>query len=98
MVLTLTTCSVHPSLHFIAQIPSTVHGEQFLAQIFRCIPSRSWLFKYGRVPMSVVLNPAVADVSYHHLYIHNMKANQTAGVCSGSLHLITLNIEGKSLS
>ncbi|KAK7692605.1 hypothetical protein QCA50_004237 [Cerrena zonata] len=52
---------VHPQLHFICQMPNTVHGEQFLSQIFRCIPTRSWLFQYGRVPMSLILNQAVAD-------------------------------------
>jgi len=27
-------------------------GEQPVAQLFRCIPENSWLFRYGRIPMS----------------------------------------------
>ncbi|KAI0695531.1 S-adenosyl-L-methionine-dependent methyltransferase [Cytidiella melzeri] len=46
---------VHPQLHFISHIPHTIIGEQLVAQFFRNIPNRSWLFKYGRVPMSFVL-------------------------------------------
>ncbi|GJE94935.1 SAM-dependent methyltransferase [Phanerochaete sordida] len=46
---------VHPQLHFISHIPQNIKGEQLVAQLFRNIPDRSWLFKYGRVPMSFVL-------------------------------------------
>ncbi|KZT00848.1 S-adenosyl-L-methionine-dependent methyltransferase [Laetiporus sulphureus 93-53] len=46
----------HPQLHFISQLQATVKGEQLIAQLFRCIPDRSWLFKYGRIPMSFVLS------------------------------------------
>ncbi|ETW81012.1 hypothetical protein HETIRDRAFT_238884, partial [Heterobasidion irregulare TC 32-1] len=46
---------IHPNLHFISHLPQSIHGEQFVAQLLRCIPERSWLFKYGRVPMSLVL-------------------------------------------
>jgi transcription factor 1 len=38
-------------------------GEQLIAQLFRGIPEKSWLFKYGRVPMSFLLNKWVLDVS-----------------------------------
>lgn len=34
-------------------------GEQFAAQIFRCIPEREWLFKFGRVPMNLVMSEAL---------------------------------------
>ena len=30
-------------------------GEQPVAQLFRCIPENSWLFRYGRIPMSFFL-------------------------------------------
>ncbi|KAH9057340.1 S-adenosyl-L-methionine-dependent methyltransferase, partial [Lactarius vividus] len=46
---------IHPELHFVTHIPQTIPGEQLVAQLFRCIPENSWLFKYGRVPMSFVL-------------------------------------------
>ncbi|KAF8629119.1 hypothetical protein AX17_005705 [Amanita inopinata Kibby_2008] len=50
---------VHPSLHFISHLPSTVEGEQLVAQLFRSIPDQQWLFQYGRVPMSFVLSEHV---------------------------------------
>jgi len=46
---------LHPELHFVTHIPQTIHGEQLVAQLFRCIPEKSWLFKYGRIPMSFIL-------------------------------------------
>ncbi|KAI0283623.1 S-adenosyl-L-methionine-dependent methyltransferase [Russula aff. rugulosa BPL654] len=46
---------LHPELHFVSHIPQTIHGEQLVAQLFRCIPEKSWLFKYGRIPMSFIL-------------------------------------------
>ncbi|PAV18629.1 S-adenosyl-L-methionine-dependent methyltransferase [Pyrrhoderma noxium] len=45
-----------PNLHFVSHIPHTVLGDQLLAQLWRIIPERSWLFKYGRVPMSFILS------------------------------------------
>ena len=47
--------TVHPQLQFISHIPQTIKGEQLVAQLFRTIPEGSWLFKYGRVPMSLIL-------------------------------------------
>ena len=47
--------AVHPELHFVSHIPQTIPGEQLVAQLFRCIPEKSWLFKYGRIPMSFIL-------------------------------------------
>ncbi|KAH9956928.1 S-adenosyl-L-methionine-dependent methyltransferase [Russula dissimulans] len=49
------THAVHPELHFVTHIPQTIPGEQLVAQLLRCIPERSWLFKYGRIPMSFIL-------------------------------------------
>ncbi|KAI0305536.1 S-adenosyl-L-methionine-dependent methyltransferase [Multifurca ochricompacta] len=46
---------LHPELHFVTHIPQTIPGEQLVAQLFRCIPEKSWLFKYGRIPMSFIL-------------------------------------------
>lgn len=56
--------SVHPELHFVTHIPQTVHGEQLVAQLFRCIPEKSWLFKYGRIPMSFILADWVWRVGF----------------------------------
>ncbi|KAI0066265.1 S-adenosyl-L-methionine-dependent methyltransferase [Artomyces pyxidatus] len=50
---------LHPNLHFITHIPRNVAGEQLVAQLFRCIPEKTWLFKYGRVPMSFVVGERV---------------------------------------
>lgn len=44
--------AVHPELHFVTYIPQTIPGEQ-LVQL--CTPEKSWLFEYGRVPMSFIL-------------------------------------------
>ncbi|RDX44857.1 S-adenosyl-L-methionine-dependent methyltransferase [Lentinus brumalis] len=45
-----------PNLHFVAHLNHNVKGEQLIAQLFRCIPERSWLFQYGRVPMSILMS------------------------------------------
>ncbi|KAH9892893.1 S-adenosyl-L-methionine-dependent methyltransferase [Cubamyces lactineus] len=48
-----------PNLHFVAHLPHNVKGEQLIAQLFRCIPEHSWLFQYGRTPMSILLSEYV---------------------------------------
>ncbi|TCD67450.1 Mitochondrial transcription factor 1 [Steccherinum ochraceum] len=53
--------NIHPQLHFISHISHNVKGEQLVAQLFRCIPAKSWLFKYGRVPMSLILSQSMWD-------------------------------------
>ncbi|KAL5507205.1 hypothetical protein ACEPAH_6661 [Sanghuangporus vaninii] len=58
-----------PNLHFVAHIPNSVLGEQLTNQFIRHIPERSWLFKYGRVPMSLLLS----DYSYRRMTATNMK-------------------------
>ena len=60
---------VHPQLHFISHIPHTILGEQLVAQLFRNIPDRSWLFKYGRVPLSFVMGQWLWDVCRVHLFV-----------------------------
>ena len=35
-----------------------------MAQLFRCIPEKSWLFKYGRIPMSFILADWVWRVGF----------------------------------
>ncbi|KAK7057213.1 glycoside hydrolase family 63 protein, partial [Favolaschia claudopus] len=47
---------VHPQLHFVSHLMSNVYGEQFISQLFRGIPDKQWLFKYGRIPMSVLMS------------------------------------------
>ncbi|OBZ68250.1 Mitochondrial transcription factor 1 [Grifola frondosa] len=46
---------IHPHLHFISHLPHSIHGEQLIAQLYRHIPEHSWLYKYGRIPMSVIM-------------------------------------------
>ncbi|OJA09178.1 hypothetical protein AZE42_00675 [Rhizopogon vesiculosus] len=48
-------------LHFISHLPMDVLGEQLIAQLLRCAPAHSWLFKYGRVPMSYLMHEWVWD-------------------------------------
>ncbi|PIL34238.1 hypothetical protein GSI_03949 [Ganoderma sinense ZZ0214-1] len=45
-----------PDLHFVSHLTHNVHGEQLIAQLFRSIPERAWLFQYGRVPMSILMS------------------------------------------
>ncbi|KAG2150847.1 S-adenosyl-L-methionine-dependent methyltransferase [Suillus clintonianus] len=51
----------NPYLHFISHLPMDVLGEQLLAQLLRCAPEQSWLFKHGRIPMSYVMHDWVWD-------------------------------------
>ncbi|KAF9010691.1 ribosomal RNA adenine dimethylase-domain-containing protein [Cyathus striatus] len=53
------TRGAHPQLTFISHLPRTVYGEQLIAQLFRSIPSRSWLFQFGRIPMHFILTQSV---------------------------------------
>lgn len=55
-----------PPLHFIAQLPTSIYGEQLIAQLLRLVPDRGWLFRYGRVPMSYVMHDFVWEVCQHH--------------------------------
>ncbi|KAI0745514.1 S-adenosyl-L-methionine-dependent methyltransferase [Earliella scabrosa] len=48
-----------PNLHFVSHLQHSVKGEQLIAQLFRSIPERAWLFQYGRVPMSILLSDHV---------------------------------------
>ncbi|KAI5120640.1 hypothetical protein M0805_007977 [Coniferiporia weirii] len=48
-----------PNLHFVSHIPNSILGDQLTAQFWRLIPERSWLFKYGRVPMSLIVNDMI---------------------------------------
>ena len=54
---------VHPSLQFISHVPLSVTGEQLMNQFLRCIPDRTWLFKYGRVPLNLVMGQWLWQVS-----------------------------------
>ena len=63
------TPAVHPELHFVTHIPQTIHGEQLVSQLFRCIPEKSWLFKYGRIPMSFIVADWVWRVSFSFAFI-----------------------------
>ncbi|ELU40962.1 RrnaAD domain-containing protein [Rhizoctonia solani AG-1 IA] len=52
----------HSSLSFIGHLPLGPVGEQLIAQLFRAIPERSWLFKYGRMRMSWILAQRMLEV------------------------------------
>ncbi|KIJ67701.1 hypothetical protein HYDPIDRAFT_126002 [Hydnomerulius pinastri MD-312] len=45
-----------PQLRFIAHLPTSIYGEQLIAQLLRLVPDRGWLFRYGRVPMNYVMH------------------------------------------
>ena len=53
---------VHPHLHFVSHLQRSIKAEQLIAQLFRCIPDQSWLYKFGRVPMSFVMSDWVWTV------------------------------------
>ena len=55
--------TVHPSLQFISHIPHSITGEQLVNQFLRCIPDKTWLFKYGRVPLNLIMGEWVWQVS-----------------------------------
>ncbi|KAH7108142.1 S-adenosyl-L-methionine-dependent methyltransferase [Auriculariales sp. MPI-PUGE-AT-0066] len=42
-------------LQFIANLPHSIQGEQLISQLFRTIPERTWLFKFGRIRMSFIM-------------------------------------------
>ncbi|KAF8160620.1 S-adenosyl-L-methionine-dependent methyltransferase [Crassisporium funariophilum] len=46
---------VHPQLQFIMHLGGSVEGEQLISQLFRAMPNRQWLYKYGRIPMNFIL-------------------------------------------
>ena len=79
-----------PNLHFISHLPNTVHGDQLLNQMFRCMPTGSWLFKYGRVPLSFLMTESIWDVSHSlfaphknsDLFFHSKRAS--AGIKNGT--------------
>ncbi|KAF8422787.1 S-adenosyl-L-methionine-dependent methyltransferase [Boletus edulis BED1] len=48
-----------PPLSFIAHLPTSIYGEQLIAQLLRLVPDRGWLFRYGRVPMNYVMHDFV---------------------------------------
>ena len=54
--------TVHPSLQFISHIPQSITGEQLVNQFLRCIPDNTWLFKYGRVPLNLIMGGWVWQV------------------------------------
>jgi transcription factor 1 len=56
--------AVHPQLHFVSHLASSVSGEQFISQLFRCMPDQQWLFKYGRVPMSILISEYIWKVGF----------------------------------
>ncbi|KAF7298213.1 Glycoside hydrolase family 63 protein [Mycena chlorophos] len=47
---------VHPQLQFVSHLTINVAGEQLLSQLLRSVPEQQWLFKYGRIPMSLLMS------------------------------------------
>ncbi|KIJ18865.1 hypothetical protein PAXINDRAFT_109253 [Paxillus involutus ATCC 200175] len=46
----------NPQLQFVAHLPTSIYGEQLIAQLLRLVPDRGWLFRYGRVPLNLVMH------------------------------------------
>jgi transcription factor 1 len=59
----LPICTADSSLIFFAHLPSTVHGEQLMAQFVAAIANRLWLYRFSRMPMFFVCSEHVAKVS-----------------------------------
>lgn len=51
-----------PNLHFVAHIPDQDMGEQLVNQWISCVAGPSWLFRLGRVRMSLLVKPSLYDV------------------------------------
>ena len=62
--------TVHPSLQFISHIPHSITGEQLMNQFLRCIPDKTWLFKYGRVPLNLIMGEWLWQVSSSRIASH----------------------------
>lgn len=43
-------------------ISTDVHGEQLVSQLMRAVPDRQWLFKYGRMPMNLLMTTRMWEV------------------------------------
>lgn len=56
-------------------------GEQFLSQLLRCIPETDWLFKFGRVPMNIILSEYVWNVSNSYCSYFFLIFTETAPDC-----------------
>lgn len=56
--------SADPPLRFIAHLPTSIYGEQLIAQLLRLVPDRGWLFRYGRVSMNYVMHDFVWEVCH----------------------------------
>ncbi|KAJ7594591.1 S-adenosyl-L-methionine-dependent methyltransferase [Mycena floridula] len=50
---------VHPQLQYISHLPTSLNGEQLVSQLLRLVPDKQWLYKYGRVPMNLLLSDVV---------------------------------------
>ncbi|KAG9312882.1 S-adenosyl-L-methionine-dependent methyltransferase [Chiua virens] len=48
-----------PALRFVAHLPTSIYGEQLIAQLLRLVPDQGWLFRYGRVPMNYIMHDFV---------------------------------------
>ena len=54
--------TVNQNFHFISQIPLSVLGDQVVSQFLRCIPEKTWLYKYGRIPMTFLVHEQLWEV------------------------------------
>ena len=77
----------NPHIHFISHLPMDVLGEQLLAQLLRCAPEQSWLFKYGRVPMSYLMHEWVWDVGFFRSLYSLFLSDKTYSVSQPPLRI-----------
>ncbi|KAH0827612.1 S-adenosyl-L-methionine-dependent methyltransferase [Lanmaoa asiatica] len=70
-----------PSLRFIAHLPTSIYGEQLIAQLLRLIPDRGWLFRYGRVPMNYIMH----DFVWERISANTSHANKLRNRCKLSV-------------
>lgn len=52
-----------PNIHFVAQVPENRLGDQLVSQWIGCMSNQSWIFKYGRVKLSLLVRPNLYEVS-----------------------------------
>ncbi|KAG8213823.1 hypothetical protein J3R82DRAFT_10538 [Butyriboletus roseoflavus] len=70
-----------PPLRFIAHLPTSIYGEQLIAQLLRLVPDRGWLFRYGRVPMNYIMH----DFMWERISANTSNADKLRNRCKLSV-------------
>lgn len=58
--------AVHPQLRIVSQLPLGPTVEQLMSQWVRTVPTRSWMWSYGRIPLHLIMDEWLHTVSLPH--------------------------------